>query len=58
MKTRNLLLGFGFFIYTGLIVISFFHNGSMVEAIKDLAIGTIGVIVGYIISYRNSKKEN
>lgn len=56
MKTTNLLLGFGFFVYAGLIIISFFHNGSLVEAIKDIAVGTIGVIMGFIIS-RKTKEE-
>lgn len=59
MRTRNLLLGFGFFVYAGLILISFFHNSTLIETIVDLSITTISVIVGYVISIysKNKNKE-
>ena len=59
MKTMNLLLGFGFVLYAGLITLAIIFNGTLIETVKDLAIVTIGTIVGYVISHKlgsNSKK--
>lgn len=59
MKTLNLLLGFGFFLYAGLVTLAIIFNGSLVETVKDLAFVTIGSIVGYVLSHKlgsNSKK--
>lgn len=55
----NLLLGFGFVLYAGLITLAIIFNGTLIETVKDLAIVTIGTIVGYVISHKlgsNSKK--
>lgn len=57
MRTINLLLGFGIIIYVGLVVISFFHNGTLIGTIQDISIATISLIVGFIVS-GVSRKNN
>ncbi|GAH07986.1 unnamed protein product [marine sediment metagenome] len=59
MKTKHLLLGFGFFLYAGLLTLAIVFNGTLIEAVKDVSIVTLGTIVGYIISIKgsNSKQE-
>ena len=58
MKTINLLLVFGFFLYAGLITIAIIFNGSLIETIKDLSIITIGSIIGYVISHKLGSNSN
>jgi len=57
MKTKHLLIGFGFFLYAGMILLTFFHNGILIDTIVTTTIATISVIVGYIVS-GVSKKNN
>ena len=58
MRTINLLLGFGFFLYAGLITLAVIFNGTLIETVKDLAIVTIGSIVGYVISHKLGSNKN
>jgi len=57
MNTNNLLLGFLFVVYSGLLALAIIFNGAMIEAVKDIAIATIGTILGYIISLKGSIKN-
>ncbi|GAG97633.1 unnamed protein product, partial [marine sediment metagenome] len=36
MKTKHLLLGFGFFLYAGLLTLAIVFNGTLIEAVKDV----------------------
>lgn len=57
MNTNNLLLGFLFVVYAGLVALAIIFNGSLVEAVKDISLGSIGTILGYIISLKGSIKN-
>jgi len=56
LRTVNLLIGFGIIVYSGLLALAFVFNGDLVGVVSDIAVGTIGTILGFVIGRKTNKQ--
>lgn len=57
-RVKIMLIVFAMVLYAGLVAIACIFNGSAVETVQDIAIVSIGAIIGYIIKASVPKTES